>query len=118
MAGGEGILSLADLSKASRSAATVFNCASTSSHGHIRGQGSDLGVHGSSPAVGSDPRSEPVSMTRWYAAPDQAHIRSPLVAAAPTSPIRRVGLRRPEPLFRSAGEASSHFGSATWIRQD
>src|SRR3954468_5536760 len=88
------------------------------SHGHIRGQGSDLGVHGSSPAVGSDPRSEPVSMTRWYAAPDQAHIRSPLVAAAPTSRIRRVGLRRPEPFFRSAGEASSHFGSATWIRQD
>jgi IS6 family transposase len=33
------------------------------SHGHIRGQGSGLGVHGSSPAVGSDPRSEPVSMT-------------------------------------------------------
>src|SRR4051794_25923938 len=88
------------------------------SHGHIRGQGSDLGVHGSSPAVGSDPRSEPVSMTRWYAAPDQAHIRSPLVAAAPTSRIRRVGLRRPEPFFRSAGEASSHFGSATWIPQD
>jgi transposase, IS6 family len=33
------------------------------SHGHIRGQGSGLGVHGSSPPVGSDPRSEPVSMT-------------------------------------------------------
>src|SRR3954463_8426010 len=54
-------------------------------------QGSGLGVHGISPAVGSDPRSEPLSMTRWYAAPDQAHIRSPLVAAAPTSRIRRVG---------------------------
>src|SRR5215208_4880317 len=34
------------------------------SHGHIRGQGSDLGVHGSSPAVGSDLRSEPVPVTR------------------------------------------------------
>ena len=34
------------------------------SHGHVRGQGSGLGVSGSSPAVGSDPRSEPVSMTR------------------------------------------------------
>ena len=33
------------------------------SQGHIRGQGSGLGVHGSSPAVGSDPSSEPVSMT-------------------------------------------------------
>src|SRR6478752_7106609 len=88
------------------------------SHGHVRGQGSVLGVHGSSPAVGSDPRSEPVSMTRWGAAPDQAHIRSPLVAAAPTSRIRRVGLRRPGPFYRSAGEASGHLGSATWIRQD
>ena len=55
------------------------------SHGHVRGQGSGLGVHGSSPAVGSDPRSEPVPMTRWCAAPDQTHIRSPLVAAARTS---------------------------------
>ena len=90
----------------------------TASHGHVRGQGSGLEVHGSSPAVGSDPRSEPVSMTRWYAAPDQAHIRSPLVAAAPTSRIRRVGLRRPGPFFQSASEASRHFGSATWIRQD
>src|SRR4051795_2103051 len=88
------------------------------SHGHIRGQGSGLGGHRSSPAVGSDPRSEPVPMTRWCAAPDQAHIRSPLVAAAPTSRIRRVGLRRPGPFFRSAGEASGRFGSATWIRQD
>ena len=33
------------------------------SHGHIRGQGSRLGVHRSSPATGSDPRSEPASMT-------------------------------------------------------
>jgi hypothetical protein len=32
--------------------------------------------------------------------------------------VRRVGLRRPGPFFRSAVEASSHFGSATWIRQD
>ena len=40
---------------------------------------------------GSNPRSEPVSMTRWRAAPDQAHIRSPRVAAAPTSRVRRVG---------------------------
>ena len=88
------------------------------SHGHVRGQGSGLGVHGSSPAVGSDPRSEPVSMTRWCAAPDQTHIRSPLVAAAPTSRIRRVGLRRPGPFFRSAVEANGRFGPATWIRQD
>jgi hypothetical protein len=44
-----------------------------------------------SPAAGSDPRSEPVSMTRWHAAPDQAHIRSPLIAAAPISRARRVG---------------------------
>ena len=33
----------------------------TAAHGHIRGQGSGLGVHGSSPAVVSNPRSEPVS---------------------------------------------------------
>jgi len=66
-----------------------------------------------------DPRFEPASMTWWRPAPDQAHIRSPLVAAAPpTSRVRRVGLRRPRPFFRSAVEASSHFGSATWIRQD
>src|SRR5580704_14858766 len=52
------------------------------------------------------------------AAPDQAHIRSPLVAAAPTSRVRRVGLRRPGPFYRSAVEANGHFGSATWIRQD
>src|SRR6266851_8449707 len=71
---------------------------------------------GSSPA-GSDPRSEPVFVTRWRAAPDQAHIRSPLVAAAPTSRVRRVGLRRPGPFFWSAVEAIGHFGSATWIRQ-
>src|SRR4051794_12036899 len=88
------------------------------SHGHVRGQGSGLGVHGSSPAVGSDPRSEPVPMTRWCAAPDQTHIRSPLVAAAPTSRIRRVGLRKPGPFFRSAVEANDRFGPATWIRQD
>src|SRR6202043_284626 len=56
-------------------------------------------------------------MTGWHAAPDQAHIRSPLVAAAPTSRVRRVGLRRPGPFFRSAVEANGHFGSATWIRQ-
>src|SRR5216684_360877 len=73
---------------------------------------------GSPPAVGSDPRSEPVFMTRWRAAPDQAHIRSPLVAAAPTSRVRRVGLRRPGPFFRSAVEAKGQFGSATWIRQE
>jgi hypothetical protein len=36
------------------------------------------GLKDNSPAAGSDPRSEPVSMTRWRAAPDQAHIRSPL----------------------------------------
>src|SRR5260370_11522220 len=69
----------------------------------------------SSPAVVSDPRSEPVSMTRWRAAPDQAHIRSPLVAAAPTSRVRRVGLRRPGPFFPSAVEAIGPFGSAPWI---
>ena len=83
------------------------------SHGHVRGQGSGLGAHGSSPGGGSDPRFEPVLMTRWCAAPDQAHIRSPLVAAAPTSRIRRVGLRRPGPFCRSAGEASGRFGSPT-----
>src|SRR6516225_9496786 len=49
------------------------------------------GFMGISPAAGSDPRSEPVSMTRWRAAPDQAHIRSPLIAAAPISRVRRVG---------------------------
>ena len=49
------------------------------------------GFMGISPAAGSDPRSEPVSMTRWHAAPDQAHIRSPLIAAAPISRVRRVG---------------------------
>src|SRR3954470_17820652 len=50
--------------------------------------------------------------------PDQTHIRSPLVAAAPTSRIRRVGLRKPGPFFRSAVEANDRFGPATWIRQD
>src|SRR6516165_12787589 len=49
------------------------------------------GFMGISPAAGSDPRSEPVSMTRWHAPPDQAHIRSPLIAAAPISRVRRVG---------------------------
>jgi hypothetical protein len=38
--------------------------------------------------------------------------------AAPISRIRRVGLRRPGPFYRSAVEANGHFGSATWIRQD
>src|SRR5215472_307270 len=52
------------------------------------------------------------------AAPDPAHIRSPLVAAAPTSRVRRVGLRRPGPFSWSAVEANGHFGSATWIRRD
>src|SRR5205823_1822575 len=33
------------------------------SHGHVRSQGSGLGVHASSPVVVSDPRSEPVCMT-------------------------------------------------------
>ena len=61
--------------------------------------------------MGSDPRSEPVPMTRSCAAPDQAHIWSPLVAAAPISRIRRVGLRRPGPFFRSAVEANDRSGS-------
>jgi hypothetical protein len=65
---------------------------------------------GSSPAVGSDPRSEPVSMTRWRLAPDQAHIRSPRVAAAPTSRVRRVGLRRPGCVF-SHRRLQSGWGS-------
>src|SRR3954470_2922847 len=34
------------------------------SHGHIRGQGVRFMGSWSSPAVGSDPRSEPISMTR------------------------------------------------------
>src|SRR6516225_12270918 len=72
------------------------------------------GFMGISPAAGSDPRSEPVSMTRWHAAPDQAHIRSPLIAAAPISRVRRGA----GPFLPSVVEASRHFGSATWIRQD
>src|SRR3954464_5277379 len=37
----------------------------TASHGHVRGQVVRLEVHGSSPVVGSDPRSEPIWMTRY-----------------------------------------------------
>jgi hypothetical protein len=85
--------------------------------GIFEGQGLGLGDMGSSPAVGVGSEAEPVSMARWRAAPDQTHIRSPRVAAAPTSRVRRWSSGEPGPFFRSAVKASSHFGSATWIRR-
>jgi hypothetical protein len=64
----------------------------------------------------SDPRAEPVSMTRWRAASDQAHIRSPACCGTHI-PRPAGGLRRPGPFFQSAVEANGPLGSATWIRQ-
>src|SRR5215468_5176628 len=40
------------------------------------------------------PRSKPICATRPVSEHGQPHIRSPLVAAAPTSRFRRVGLRK------------------------
>src|SRR3954453_8966767 len=90
----------------------------TASHGQVRGQGVRFRGSWEFSVRWFGSKVSAHFVTRWRAAPDQAHIRSPLVTAAPTSRIRRVGLRRPGPFCRSASEASGRFGSATWIRQD
>src|SRR5437868_6593547 len=46
---------------------------------------------------------------------DQPHIRSPLVAAAPISRLRRDGLRNTTPFLNPAFQAMRRFGSSTWI---
>src|SRR5580704_18571718 len=47
-----------------------------------------------SPAVVRYPRSEPACVTRLVSEHDQPHIRSPFATAAPTSRLRRAGLRK------------------------
>ena len=48
------------------------------------------------------PGPEPNCLTRPVSEHDQPHIRSPLETAAPTSRLRRAGLRRTKPFFQSA----------------
>ena len=47
-----------------------------------------------SPAVVRYPMSEPACVTRLVSEHDQPHIRSPFATAAPTSRLRRAGLRK------------------------
>src|SRR5271155_1269206 len=47
-----------------------------------------------SPAFVRYPRSEPACVTRLVSEHDQPHIRSPFATAAPTSRLRRAGLRK------------------------
>src|SRR5580698_10008581 len=47
-----------------------------------------------SPAVVRYPRSDPACVTRLVSEHDQPHIRSPFATAAPTSRLRRAGLRK------------------------
>ena len=65
------------------------------------------------------PRPEPYCVTRLASEHDQPHIRSPPVAAAaPTSRLRRAGLRKTRPFLKTAFQAKRRSGSSTWIRQD
>jgi hypothetical protein len=48
------------------------------------------------------PRSEPDSINPVVSAPDQTHIRSPFMTAAPISRLQRVGLRKTGPFCWSA----------------
>ena len=61
---------------------------------------------------------EPDCLTRLVSEHDQPHIRSPLETAAPTSRLRRAGLRRTKPFFQSAFQAMDYLGSSTRIRQN
>ena len=88
------------------------------SHGHARSQGSGLRVHGQFSG-------------RWFGSKVWARFHDLMACCTRSSshsvaaccgctniPRPAGGLRRPGPFFRSVVEASSHFGSATWIRQD
>ena len=76
---------------------------------HIRSQ-VGLGVHGSSPAVGSDPRSEPVSMTHGVRHQIKLTYGRRLLRLH-RHLIRWVGLRRPGPFYRSlVGQRSFRLG--------
>jgi hypothetical protein len=64
-----------------------------------------------SPASVRYPRSEPDCMTRPVSEHDQPHIRSPRIAAAPTSRLRRSGLRKTRPFLKTGflGHARVRF---------
>ena len=64
------------------------------------------------------PGPEPNCLTRPVSERDQPHIRSPLETAAPTSRLRRQGLRRTKPFFQSAFQSMDYLGSYTRIRQN
>src|SRR6202020_1068102 len=59
-----------------------------------------------SPAVVRYPRSEPACVTRLVSEHDQPHIRSPFATAAPTSRLRRAGLRKTRTFLENG--VSSH----------
>ena len=88
------------------------------SHGHVRSQGSGLRVHGQFSG-------------RWFGSKVWARFHDLMACCTRSSshsvaaccgctniPRPAGGLRRPGPFLPSVVEASSHFGSATWIRQD
>ena len=60
----------------------------------------------------------PYRMTRLVSEHDQPHIRSPLKTAAPTSRLRRRGMRRTKRFLSSAFQAMGYRGSSTRISQD
>ena len=76
------------------------------------------GFMGISPAVGSDPRSEPVSMPDGKLHQINLTYGRRLLRLHQYPAYGGWGRRRPGPFLPSVVEASSHFGSATWIRQD
>ena len=80
-------------------------------------KGQVYGFMGSSPAVGSDPKSEPFHDLMACCTRSSSHTVAACCGCT-NIPHPAGGLRRPGPFFPSVVEASSHFGSATWIRQD
>jgi len=54
-------------------------------------------------------------MTRPVSEHDQPHIRSPRTAAAPTSRLRRSGLKKTRPFLKTAFQAMRRCGSSTRI---
>ena len=74
----------------------------SASHGEVQVKGPYRGDIRRSPASVRYPRSEPDCMTRPVSEHDQPHIRSPRTAAAPTSRLRRSGLRKTRPFLKTA----------------
>src|SRR5271166_6541176 len=62
----------------------------------VSGRGRAVGQHPIDP-VHVYPGPEPNGLTRPVSERDQPHIRSPFETAAPTSRLRRAGLRRTKP---------------------